>query len=126
MKKLSSLLLIVPFLFAISSATAHDAEPAIPTMAKIIEHLQHYPATSEKEVLQHIIDDTHTTAGERTLARALLNMQHQVIGDDAAALKALKENPEASANERELADILLGIAHMPSASDQQRLKKLAP
>jgi hypothetical protein len=110
------------FVFAIPSATAADSN--ISTMAAIVMHLNHYPASGEQEKLAAIVADAHASAGEKVLAKALKNMRHKVTDSDAALLRQLQSDAAASAQEKELAAILSGITHHPSAGDKQKLKAL--
>jgi len=124
MKKIIGSLLILPILLWVTVPVALAGDSAISAMSEIVMHLQHYPSSSEKQVLANIAQNDHATAGEKVLAGALIRMQHAVQGADAAALRSLVADKEASHGERELADILLGINHKPSASDLKRLKLL--
>ncbi len=125
MKKTVVSLLVLPVLLAMIMTPAALANgTAIGTMAGIIMHLNHYPGSGERKVLDGIVNDKHATSGEKALAGALMRMQHRVGGADAARLRELISDKHASKAEQTLADILLGIAHHPSGSDRQRLKAL--
>ncbi len=124
MKRILSLLFVLPVVLFATLQVATAQESAISTMAGIVLHLNHYPSADEKKVLSGIAADTHATAGEKVLAGALARMQHSVGGADATALRALSADTHAGKNARVLADVLLGISHHPSDADKARLKSL--
>jgi len=125
MRKIIGSLLVLPILLWAVAPNAIAGGSAISTMAGIVMHLNHYPSDSEKNTLANIIQDDHTTTGEKALAGALMRMRHSVQGSDAEALRSLASDKQASHGERELADILLGITHHPSSSDMRRLQSLS-
>ena len=124
MKKIIGSLLILPIFLWITVPVALAGGSTISTMAGIVMHLQHYPSSSEKQILASIVQNNQTTAGEKVLAGALMRMQHAVRGVDAVALRTLVADKHASHDEQELAGILLGITHKPSSSDMRRLESL--
>lgn len=97
---------------------------AVPEMATIIMHLNHYPTADEKKELAGIVADEHATDGEKTIAAALMRMQHHVEGADADALHRLIAGDAATAVEKDLAAILLGLTHHASSADIDKLKTM--
>ncbi len=124
MKKISSYLLLAPALILITATSVQAHDSNIRTLAGIIMHLNHYPSSSEQDVLSGIAAGHHATAGEKILASALKHMQHRVSGSDAEKLHQLQSDASASKQEQALASILLGINHHSSDSDKQKLKSL--
>ena len=124
MKKLLSVLWLLPALLLIAMPVAQASDGHISAMAGIVMHLNHYPDNNDQKVLAAIASDQHATAGEKILAAALQHMQHRVTDSDAGRLRQLLADASASRQEHSLATILLGIAHHPSASDKQQLKAL--
>jgi len=124
MKKILSLLFVLPVVLfsALPMVSAHES--SVSTMAGIVLHLNHYPSNDEKTTLAEIVADAHATAGEKALAGALARMQHHVDGADAAALRALAADAHAAKGEQVLANVLLGINHHASDADKARLKAL--
>jgi len=108
----------------VGSPIAALAGDAVSEMATIVINLKHYPSEAEKKQLKAIIDDRHSTAGEKLIAGALMRMQHQVGDDDAKKLMKLEADETTPDAERQLSRILRGIAHQPTDEDIRRLNSL--
>jgi hypothetical protein len=124
MRKSISVLSALLILGVTSLASAAETK-AVQAMAGILTTLQHFPSTSDKQILGQIVEDKTTTDDERTVAKALLNVQHKVAAGDKASLDALVANAKASSGVKTLAGVILSLNHMPSADDKAKLGALA-
>ena len=125
MRKIVSVLSALLVLgLAVSSANAAESK-AVVAMSGILTTLQHFPNTSDKQILGQIVEDKTTTADERTVAKALLNVQHKVAAGDKAGLDAVVADAKASSGVKTLAGIILSLNHMPSADDKTKLAALS-
>jgi hypothetical protein len=102
----------------------HSSSGAMPQIAKIMMHLNHYPSAAEKKILQHIIDDTTTSANQRIIASAILHVEHVATAADKKMLKNIMDDASAPSNERELARIIYELSHTPTAADKATLKAM--
>jgi hypothetical protein len=122
-------MLLVMVLLAIglvsaSVSVADEMKAAIPQMAEIMHRLKHFPSPQGKATLQSIIDNSSTSANERTLASAMMNLQHHAVSSDIPKLKAVIADDAASQQERDLATIILNLNHRPTRQDKAKLKAM--
>jgi hypothetical protein len=99
----------------------HGDSPAIAKMADILMRLHHRPDADGKRVLNQIVNDSGTSATDRTLAQALLDVEHHVNPSDKGPLNKIVNDPNASQHEKDLADIILNLNHEASDSDKEKL-----
>ena len=99
-----------------SGSSMHD-------MAKIMMHLNHFPSSSEKKVLQKIAESSNSMH-EKTIATAMINLQHSASSADKRKLKAIMNDASASADVKALAEIVHNLSHKPSRGDKQRLQAM--
>ena len=113
----------VSLLFCSGVAAADDS--AIPVLAGITMHLNHFPTDDDKDALNAILDSDDSSDEAATIAMALLNMQHKVTEADAERLQDLIDDDTTDAAARKLAAVLIGINHSPSDADKAVLATLA-
>ena len=106
------------------SADEMHGDHAISQMANIMMRLHHYPDAEGKKVLKEIINDSGTSATDRTLAQAMLDLHHHVNPKDKGPLNKIMNDPNASEHQKELADIMINLNHKPSSSDKDMLRKM--
>ncbi len=126
--KLFKILLALPaaaaLIFSLNASAddmSHGDSKAISQMAEVMMRLHHYPDAEGEKVLHGIINDSSTSATDRTLAQAMLRIHHHVNPEDKGPLNKIINDPNASKHEKELADIIINIAHEPSSSDKDEL-----
>lgn len=102
----------------------HGDSHAVSQMAKIMMSLHHYPDDHGKRVLRDIINDSSTSATDRTLARAMLDLHHHVNPKDKGPLNKIMNDPNASEHEKELADIMLNLNHKATSADKEKLRDM--
>ena len=123
-KFLSVLPAITALVFSLNASAddmSHGDSKAISQMAEVMMRLHHYPDAEGEKVLHGIINDSSTSATDRTLAQAMLDIHHHVNPKDKAPLNKIINDPNASKHEKELADIILNISHKPTSSDKDEL-----
>lgn len=125
MNKFRIVLAAVAVSLLLFSGVAATDDGAIPVLAGITLHLNHFPTDADKDTLSAIIDSDDSSDEAATIAMALLNMQHKVAKDDAERLQDLIDDDASDATARKLAAILLGINHSPSDADKTVLAALA-
>lgn len=110
-------LLVAPLSFAGSDA--------VPTMARIVAELNHFPSPEQKETLAAIKQNKDNSAATQVIADAILNIEHKAKPEDVAELKKVAANASASEAEKQLAMIVTEINHTASAEAKQKLQALA-
>lgn len=126
MKAIICLSLFLCLLGPASSVTLADSSnAAISKMANMLNNLNHYPNSNEKNYLQSVIKDNKQTDSVRAIAKAILNMQHNISGSDRDTLDKFKNDPTLDNNSRALVKVLLGFSHMASSSEKQILADIA-
>jgi hypothetical protein len=125
MRKLLSVLSALLILGVTSSIATAAETKAVKAMAGILTSIQHFPSTSDKQVLGQIVEDKSTTADERTVAKSLLNVQHKVAAADKAGLESIVADAKASSGVKTLASVILSLNHMATADDKTKLTALS-
>jgi hypothetical protein len=124
MNKFRIVLAAVAVSLLLFSGVAAADDGAIPVLAGITLHLNHFPTDADKDTLHAIIDNDDSSDEAATIAMALLNMQHKVTAADAERLQDLIDDEASDAAAQKLATILLGINHAPSDADKTALAAL--
>lgn len=109
-------------LFAPSSFAESDA---IPTMARIVVELNHFPSAEQKEALAAIKQNENNSEATQVIADAIFNIEHKAKPEDVVALKELAGNASVSEAEKQLAMIVMEINHVASPEAKQKLETLA-
>lgn len=100
-----------------------DSDDAVKTMANIMMHLNHFPSSSDKKVLEKITKNSQSKH-ERTIAQTMMNLQHKASSSDKVKLKEIMNDASATDHEKALAQIVHDLSHQPSRNDKHKLQAM--
>lgn len=121
------IILCMSFLFSTQSIfvvhAATEPSESVRTMAAMLNSINHYPGSSEKEKLRGIINSPTSAAYEKTIATAILNMEHSPTPGDKKSLARVISDDSVPQPGRDIAKIVHDFSHKASSADRAVLKK---
>jgi hypothetical protein len=109
----------------ITGQSARADTPAVPTLARILLTMQHFPSDEQKATLEGIAADEQVDKDLRIIAGAMSNIQHQVPEEERAVLQAIAGDPAASDAAKTLASAALAFKHQLPAGNRAALEALS-